>query len=589
MKRDNFPSAIILKLRDRVNNFCSYPTCKISTRSAHSSPDKSKSTGIAAHICAAAKNGPRYDSNMSMAERKDISNAIWLCSNCATIIDKDPDSYPIALLKKWKHDAENRISENHGQPFLTQEEYLERFKKDLISRKEELIAIMHSSVAPSAESSAKLRGIEEKLQNVEASYEQELDLRRDIENTLANLKSSLPEEVLKHAQDKLADGNTDKAQELLEKIIDDGESNLIQAYFTNGQILENKFEYSQAFIMYERAALLSKYEPLIVSFAAKLAYTLGRFDDALNFLDNGIESLDQNSNEAVIFLNQQGLILRAIAEYSKAIQKFKTALDTLEYLASDESSELVQTVKSNLGLVYVDQGAYPLARSVYDDLVKIEVGLYGENSVKVCTSLMMLGTICEKERKIEDAEVFYRTAYEIYAKEYGDEHPETITPLNNLAMIYVGSNPKLAETMLKKALRLRLKYYGEIHYKTATVLNNLASCYKAQNNPLKAINFFSRALTSTLASFGEDHPEALRIKHNMALSMNEAGQEPRALELMREVANKRVGVLGAEHPLTKLSLDCLRQLEISANPEKHLEGLLSALMQAHHKQQNKPS
>ena len=338
--------------------------------------------------------------------------------------------------------------------------------------------------------------------------------------------------------------------------------------------------------MYEKATILSNYDPMIVIFAAKLAYAIGRFDDSLKLLDCAIESPVQNTNETAVFLNQQGLILRAVAEYSEAIEKFQAALEILEKQVSDESSELCRSVKSNLALVYIDQGSYPLARSVYNDLIKIEIGIYGETSINVCTSLMMLGTVCEKEHKIDDAEGFYKKAYGIYVKEYGSEHPETLTPLNNLAMIYIGSNPKLAESLLKKALRLRIKYYGESHYKTATVLSNLASCYKSQKNPLKAIKFFSRALTTTLASFSDDHPEALRIKHNLALSMSDAGQDSLALGLLRDVANKRVKILGYDHPLTKLSLDCLNQLDISANSGKHLEVFLNALIRAHHKQQD---
>ena len=39
-------------------------------------------------------------------ERQHISNGIWLCAACATLIDKDEKSYPIELLQKWKTDAE---------------------------------------------------------------------------------------------------------------------------------------------------------------------------------------------------------------------------------------------------------------------------------------------------------------------------------------------------------------------------------------------------------------------------------------------------------------------------------------------------
>lgn len=45
---------------------------------------------------------------MSDLERAAISNAIWLCSNCHTIIDKDADRFPANLLLAWRTNHEDR-------------------------------------------------------------------------------------------------------------------------------------------------------------------------------------------------------------------------------------------------------------------------------------------------------------------------------------------------------------------------------------------------------------------------------------------------------------------------------------------------
>jgi len=122
-KRDNFTDKTISILRRRVGNMCSNPTCYKHTVEAHSTNvEKVIDTGIAAHICAAAINGPRYDESMTTDARKHISNAIWLCAHCSIKIDREPSAYPIALLKKWKEIAENRISLNSNQRLLTEQE-----------------------------------------------------------------------------------------------------------------------------------------------------------------------------------------------------------------------------------------------------------------------------------------------------------------------------------------------------------------------------------------------------------------------------------------------------------------------------------
>jgi hypothetical protein len=63
--------------------------------------------GVAAHISAASPGGPRYNPSLTAAERIDPNNAIWLCQNCAKLVDNDVARYSVGLLKKWKRDAEN--------------------------------------------------------------------------------------------------------------------------------------------------------------------------------------------------------------------------------------------------------------------------------------------------------------------------------------------------------------------------------------------------------------------------------------------------------------------------------------------------
>lgn len=110
--RDDFPQKIINKLRDRVAHRCSNPACRVPTSGpVQSDPEKAVNIGKAAHICAAAPKGPRYDASMSKEQRKGINNAIWLCAGCADKIDKDAAAFPVELLKKWKTTAEKAASD----------------------------------------------------------------------------------------------------------------------------------------------------------------------------------------------------------------------------------------------------------------------------------------------------------------------------------------------------------------------------------------------------------------------------------------------------------------------------------------------
>lgn len=106
--RDDFTKKTIAELAKRVAWLCSNPNCRRVTIGAKSSEEGVIITGVAAHITAAAPGGPRYNSVLTPAKRKDISNGIWLCSNCSIIIDRDKEAHPVSMLHEWKRVAEGR-------------------------------------------------------------------------------------------------------------------------------------------------------------------------------------------------------------------------------------------------------------------------------------------------------------------------------------------------------------------------------------------------------------------------------------------------------------------------------------------------
>ena len=104
--RDDFSISTKELLANRVGRKCSNPNCRKLTCGANDDPSKIINIGVAAHICAAAKGGPRYNEKMSSEERKSPDNGIWLCQNCAKLIDSDTNRYTIDLLRAWKQIAE---------------------------------------------------------------------------------------------------------------------------------------------------------------------------------------------------------------------------------------------------------------------------------------------------------------------------------------------------------------------------------------------------------------------------------------------------------------------------------------------------
>lgn len=106
--RDDFTKKTVAELAKRVAWLCSNPHCRKVTIGAKQGGAGVNITGTAAHITAAAPRGPRYNASLSQADRKDISNGIWLCNNCATLIDRNEKAFPTSLLYEWKREAEEQ-------------------------------------------------------------------------------------------------------------------------------------------------------------------------------------------------------------------------------------------------------------------------------------------------------------------------------------------------------------------------------------------------------------------------------------------------------------------------------------------------
>jgi hypothetical protein len=119
--RDDFLDSVKIQLAGRVGWVCSFPGCGQSTAGpSRDSEEKMIKNGIAAHIRAAAKGGPRYDENMTPEQRRHINNGIWMCPTHGSLIDKEETAYTTEQIRAWKINAEASAARQleYKQPFF---------------------------------------------------------------------------------------------------------------------------------------------------------------------------------------------------------------------------------------------------------------------------------------------------------------------------------------------------------------------------------------------------------------------------------------------------------------------------------------
>jgi hypothetical protein len=135
--RDDFTDPTKEILARRVGMRCSNPNCRKLTSGPQTKSDKAINIGVAAHITAASSDGPRYNKYFSSEQRKSIDNGIWLCQNCAKLVDNDEQRYTVDLLRQWKHLSEQAALlevENVSPPSKTDDVELLRFYSQCFDR-----------------------------------------------------------------------------------------------------------------------------------------------------------------------------------------------------------------------------------------------------------------------------------------------------------------------------------------------------------------------------------------------------------------------------------------------------------------------
>ena len=118
----------------------------------------------------------------------------------------------------------------------------------------------------------------------------------------------------------------------------------------------------------------------------------------------------------------------------------------------------------------------------------------------------------------------------------GDDHPDTLATMNNVASILVNKgNFKTALEIYEQVLQQEKEVLGEDHPSTLTTMTNLGSVLSNQANYDAAMEIYKEVLQQQKAVLGEDHSSTLITMNNLASVHDSQGNDEAALEIHKEV------------------------------------------------------
>ncbi|MBI2305836.1 MAG: tetratricopeptide repeat protein [Rhodocyclales bacterium] len=188
----------------------------------------------------------------------------------------------------------------------------------------------------------------------------------------------------------------------------------------------------------------------------------------------------------------------------------------------------------------------------------IQRRVLGEEHPETLTSINNLASTLQAQGDLAEARALLESALAIRRRVLGEEHPAALTSINNLAAtLYAQGDLTGARALQESALAIRRRVLGEEHPATLSSINNLAGTLQAQGDLTGARALQESALAIQRRVLGEEHPDTLTSMNNLAATLYTQGDLAGARALQGSALAIRRRVLGEEHPATLSSTNNL--------------------------------
>ncbi|WP_262285512.1 tetratricopeptide repeat protein [Micromonospora sp. MA102] len=186
---------------------------------------------------------------------------------------------------------------------------------------------------------------------------------------------------------------------------------------------------------------------------------------------------------------------------------------------------------------------------IYREVLNRRRLLLGDDHPQTLASMNNLAVVLQNQGDLEAAERLHRETYARAGQVLGPEHPTTLSSMNNLA----GALRDLgdlngAKRLYEQTLALRTRLYGTEHPSTLASMHNLAGVLRSTGDLTLALRMYEQVLTESRRVLGHEHPSTLVSMTSLAGVRRELGDVDGARELYRQALEVSELVLGPDHP-----------------------------------------
>lgn len=220
-----------------------------------------------------------------------------------------------------------------------------------------------------------------------------------------------------------------------------------------------------------------------------------------------------------------------------------------ELVRDSSKTAVFATVCKELGSIYQKERQYNEAQVYFLQSREVRQIVFGKDSREYANACINVGNIYDELDQYREAEALFIEAREIRAKILGIEHRDYAASCVKLANVYYNSQQYLkAEPLYLEAREICAKNLGKEHPDYASSCVDIADVYFALRQYQKAEPLYLEAREIRAKTLGREHPDYVKSCIDLANVYYNSKQYQKAEPLYLEAREIRAKVIGTLHP-----------------------------------------
>ncbi len=286
----------------------------------------------------------------------------------------------------------------------------------------------------------------------------------------------------------------------------------------------------------------------------------------VELLDRSVEDIEKDLESApdtqADLLSAIGRSYRGLGMHAEALSVFQRVHE-LRAQINEPEDRLRLLAAYNYALALYYDGKYQAAIELSKATLETQRKALGEDHTETLSTMNTLAMCYAAIGESKEALELYRTVAQTRREKEGEDDPDTLTAVNNLASAYqTDGQLERALSLLTGNLEKRLQIQGEDHRMTLLAMDRLGSIYIALGNAEMALPLYQKALDKRRTHLGDSHPETLESMSGLGFALRDAGRLDDALNMLDLVLRSKREKLGNKHHSTIASMNNLARIHL---------------------------